>query len=438
MRLVLLVTLLLLPFLSDPALALTDAQKCSSFKWKVAGGHAECLLKEDAKAIKTGKEPDYSSCERKLTIKYTRAELKWACDVEGEVANVSNLLNTCTEGVRNTTTSNALSVVGVSPGWTCTGPAPDNCEPICGDSLTVGTEFCDDGNTTGSDGCSADCLSGCGDSVFEPAEGEECDDGNSATDDGCTPDCIVESCGDGVRQASEACDDFNNDDGDGCSADCQSDETCGNGVVDAVTGEECDDGGVDDGDGCSAVCESEATCANGSVWEEHGDGTVTQCSTGLIWEMKTGTVDGGIACVDIETCPDPHDVNNVYSWSLAYGAAFNGTARTLFIDILNDVSGGGANCFAGSCDWRLPTIEELSGRSDFGVPTGGIVDLATGVCAGEEEGCSSIPGPTYPGTYWSSTIYNENSMWAVTFHDDNNDVHVHYSLDHVRAVRDPS
>ena len=251
---ILLVAALLSP---SSASALTDAQKCSSFKWKVAGGHAECLLKEDAKAIKTGKEPDYSSCERKLTIKYTRAELKWACDVEGEVANVSNLLNTCTQGVRNTTTSNALSVVGVSPGWTCTGPAPDNCEPICGDSLTVGPEFCDDGNTTGSDGCSADCLSGCGDSVFEPAEGEECDDGNSATDDGCTPDCIVESCGDGVRQASEACDDFNNDDGDGCSADCQSDETCGNGVVDAVTGEECDSAG----DECSEACTLVTTCS---------------------------------------------------------------------------------------------------------------------------------------------------------------------------------
>ena len=653
MRIVLLVTLLLLPLLSDPALALTDAQKCSSFKWKVAGGHAECLLKEDAKAIKTGKEPDYSSCERKLTIKYTRAELKWACDVEGEVANVGNLLNTCTEGVRNTTTSNALSVVGVSPGWTCTGPAPDNCEPICGDSLTVGTEFCDDGNTTGSDGCSADCLSGCGDGLFEPAEGEECDDGNSATDDGCTPDCIAESCGDGVRQASEACDDFNNDDGDGCSADCQSDETCGNGVVDAVTGEECDDGGVDDGDGCSAVCEidackaasfdgltqfatipdsaslnpsgslslmvrvkssnsvqanrgvagkwngngfggteqyvfivqgeqmgfalrangtdqlelhdttsftdgawhsfaftwdgataklyrdgaivdespftgvifthsspfeigryagglgtgpsggnlfegeiddvhlwdralsaeevgayhtcnpvgdeadllaywalnegagvsildrtananhgsisseltwedteSEASCACGlscelsnAEWIPHGDGTVTHCSTGLMWEMKTD--DGSV-----------HDNDNTYTWSgPSYGTTyeFDGTAKTAFIDALN-----AAPCFAGYCDWRLPTH---SGSPEY--PTGEAPELESlliepFVCGTSP--CTTIPGETVTEAYWSSVTgpTGPTDAWIINFDKGAFSISGKSWGNYVRAVRDPS
>jgi cysteine-rich repeat protein len=45
--------------------------------------------------------------------------------------------------------------------------------------------------------------------------------------------------------------------GDGCSADCRSDETCGNGVIDAVTGEACDDGGGAAGDGCDASCQFE-------------------------------------------------------------------------------------------------------------------------------------------------------------------------------------
>ncbi|HJL48693.1 MAG TPA: hypothetical protein RMG45_22730, partial [Polyangiaceae bacterium LLY-WYZ-15_(1-7)] len=40
------------------------------------------------------------------------------------------------------------------------------------------------------------------------------------------------SCGDGVRDAAEACDDGNTAGGDGCSADCRSAEVCGNGVVD--------------------------------------------------------------------------------------------------------------------------------------------------------------------------------------------------------------
>ncbi len=39
-------------------------------------------------------------------------------------------------------------------------------------------------------------------------------------------------CGDGVRDPGEACDDGNTAGGDGCSADCRSTEVCGNGVVD--------------------------------------------------------------------------------------------------------------------------------------------------------------------------------------------------------------
>jgi cysteine-rich repeat protein len=46
--------------------------------------------------------------------------------------------------------------------------------------------------------------------------------------------------------------------GDGCSADCRSDETCGNGVIDGVTGEACDDGNAVGGDGCDASCQFEA------------------------------------------------------------------------------------------------------------------------------------------------------------------------------------
>jgi cysteine-rich repeat protein len=51
--------------------------------------------------------------------------------------------------------------------------------------------------------------------------------------------------------------------GDGCSADCRSNETCGNGVIDAVTGEACDDGNIVAGDGCDASCQLEA-CADAS------------------------------------------------------------------------------------------------------------------------------------------------------------------------------
>ncbi len=66
--------------------------------------------------------------------------------------------------------------------------------------------------------------------------------------------CLPMVCGDGIVEAGEACDDGNNADNDGCSADCLSDETCGNGVIDAVKGEQCDDGNHLQHDGCSSNC----------------------------------------------------------------------------------------------------------------------------------------------------------------------------------------
>jgi len=55
-----------------------------------------------------------------------------------------------------------------------------------------------------------------------------------------------------------------------------------------------------------------------------------------MWEKKT--TDGSV-----------HDVNKTYTWSSG-GNAFNGTAKTTFLDKLNDVAHGGVDCFAGYCD----------------------------------------------------------------------------------------
>jgi cysteine-rich repeat protein len=70
--------------------------------------------------------------------------------------------------------------------------------------------------------------------------------------------CFEASCGDGVRDPDEKCDDGNVLASDGCASNCQSDETCGNGVLDIAVGETCDDGvrGLT-GDGCSSQCQIE-------------------------------------------------------------------------------------------------------------------------------------------------------------------------------------
>ena len=190
----------------------------------------------------------------------------------------------------------------------------------CGDSTVDQGEACDDGNATGSDGCSADCglevgyacttpgqacvplaRDACGNGLLEG--GETCDDGNTAADDGCTPYCQIDNgytcptpgarcvrdpyCGDGLRQGSEECDDGNMVPGDGCSGTCHlephfacatpnpppapvhevctSTIVCGDSVV--AGAEACDDGNTSANDGCSADClrvEPGFTCPRGA------------------------------------------------------------------------------------------------------------------------------------------------------------------------------
>jgi len=81
-------------------------------------------------------------------------------------------------------------------------------EPVCGDGIRTADEFCDDGNTVGCDGCSADCFrhdAQCGDGYVEC--GEQCDGYGCAADERCedcrcVPDDTAATC----TQAS-TCDD---------------------------------------------------------------------------------------------------------------------------------------------------------------------------------------------------------------------------------------
>lgn len=73
----------------------------------------------------------------------------------------------------------------------------------CGNGQIEGPEPCDDGNTSSTDGCSADCLSDetCGNGYTDTAMGEACDDGvnnSDVTPDACRTDCSLPECGDNV------------------------------------------------------------------------------------------------------------------------------------------------------------------------------------------------------------------------------------------------
>ncbi len=144
--------------------------------------------------------------------------------------------------------------------------------------------------------------------------------------------------------------------------------TCGDGFVDV--GEQCDDGNASDGD---------------------------YCSTGLVWELKTGTVGSSVACTDIVTCPDPHDVNGRYTWSTGAPWSFDGTAKAVFIDVLNDVAGRGSSCFAGHCDWRLPPSRQIET----------ILEPLYPDCV--HAPCTTIPGAVATPQYWSGSSHH---LWS--------------------------
>jgi cysteine-rich repeat protein len=168
------------------------------------------------------------------------------------------------------------------------GDPNGGADGVCGDGVVQAGEACDDGNHDDDDDCLDSCeLAFCGDRDVDVQgpDVEECDEGGIDTAT-CNRDCTRVACGDGYVNAAagETCDDSNWANGDGCSARCNSDESCGNGIVDSQLpnnrenapslcldsetqgtncAEVCDDGNNVSGDGCSRNCLSEETCPNG-------------------------------------------------------------------------------------------------------------------------------------------------------------------------------
>lgn len=123
--------------------------------------------------------------------------------------------------------------------------------------LTSTAVTCDDGRVC------ADGLVCVARGCAAPDDVAACDgrgEGEVCTRDGQPPErcrggvCVIAICGDGVVDPDEVCDDGDTLSADGCSADCQSDEACGNGVIDGAVGEFCDDGDPRSGDGCASTC----------------------------------------------------------------------------------------------------------------------------------------------------------------------------------------
>ncbi|MBN2193881.1 MAG: DUF4215 domain-containing protein [Polyangiaceae bacterium] len=201
----------------------------------------------------------------------------------------------------------AADCASVEGGWVCDDRV---CTPVCGDGIAVGPEECDNGADNGRGACRVDCTlaeAECGDGILDPAEA--CDDGNRAANDGCSRTCKIEegwlcetdegatqcvsagTCGDGILEAAsgEQCDDGNQASRDGCTQDCQVEpghecagegegscvSICGDGMV--VGDEECDEGEDNGADLCSPDCRFVVPdCGNTVVDIESGE----QCDDG--------------------------------------------------------------------------------------------------------------------------------------------------------------
>jgi hypothetical protein len=208
-------------------------------------------------------------------------------------------------------------------------------------------------------------------------------------------------CGDNTRQGSEQCD----------GADVGG-ETCATQGF-ALGTVRCGSGCFIDTSGCFAT-----------RYVDNGDGTVTDHQTGLQWEQKTTTVGSGV------NLADPHDVDNLYTWSAGGGGTTfpDGTVFTDFLTKLNGVSSDGVTltgCFAGHCDWRLPTIVELQ-----------TILLAPFEC-GTSPCIDPVFGPTVADFYWSATTdaTSANNAWYVSFGNGYVDFDSEGSSGYVRAVR---
>jgi len=152
-----------------------------------------------------------------------------------------------------------------------------------------------------------------------------------------------------------------------------------------------------------ATCDAERFLDNGT--------TVTDNLTGLQWEKK---IDGvGV-----------HDRDGLYSWSTSADGDPTDADGTVFTAFLATLNGG--SCFAGHCDWRMPTLAELQ-----------TILLEPYPC--ETMPCvASVFGPTRSNYYWTASmliLIEPDRAWLVGFDRGSAARTSRTNTEYVRAVR---
>ncbi len=162
--------------------------------------------------------------------------------------------------------------------------------------------------------------------------------------------------------------------------------------------------------------------------------TVTDNQLSLEWEKKTTAVGSGA------NPADPHDVDNVYTWCLDANVDFacdsaqsangpkDGPLFTTFLEALNTPP-----CFAGHCDWRLPTVIQDGGWAELET----LIDPNAAGCGSGGPCIDSVFGPTIAEYYWSGATNRATPLlqWGAIFLNGTVDDYFKFNAFRVRAVR---
>jgi cysteine-rich repeat protein len=283
-----------------------------------------------------------------------------ACDDGNQIDDGNGCTGTCTRNdvcgnnQRESLFEDCDDGNQVDDGNGCSGACERN--NVCGNGSIEGLfEACDDSNTLNLDGCSSACS-------VEP--GWNCGSGT-----------CLEVCGDSMVVGSETCDDGNQiDNSNGCGANCARNDVCGNGDVEALF-EACDDGlhcedgtpcvsmgtcsGIGDGlclprseDGCSSSCQVEGLDAG----PDGGAGNGADAGSALAGDGGPGSgPDSGLA---------PDAGGNID------GGAPDGTDAGEMVTNGEDAGGGALTDAAVSTDGGTSMGPDASDMSDSGSQPG--------------------------------------------------------------------
>ena len=397
---------------ATPMLALSGQEKCRIAKTRIVGKYVQCRLKADAKATRRGDAADYSKCQERLQKKWANAEQRaygrgTLCADSLSATNAQSFLDQQANAIRSSIGpggqilfgcgDNLINVIGEE----CDGTALNaTCMSL---GFAGGTLTCSSTCTIDTSGCFGIVSEFCGDLAINVV-GEQCD-GTNLGDHTCATL--------GFNGGTLACDQ--------CMLDvsgCTFDSACRL----PATGQTANWGPGSDG---------QVQAGAPMAFAENGDGTISDLNTGLMWEKKDDS--GGV-----------HDKDNTYYWSdLAGTGQLDGTVVNDFLDVLNDVPGGGTNCFAGHCDWRLPNFKEvimLLNTEFYGYAIDPIFNKPA-TCPG----CTDVTLPTCscisPSYIWTSTSYIDpfdlTQAWIIDFTDGYTDYASKFSNYAARAVRGP-